>query len=178
MRGTRIIMAKVFLVVDIETNETVYRMMCGKLRQMYYDRDPKDHVGFVMANVVSLITITGLLLGIVEVFAPFLKSPYAFVAVGCMTGAHIIYVGICWLIEKCRDGNRKEARAKRVKVMSDIPWLDPYGLARDTADVPGKKTYYVVDSERNAVVDVIHLGKWGQKWLNRHATRQATKIGE
>lgn len=105
-------MAKVFLVVDIETNETVYRMMCGKLRQMYYDRDPKDHVGFVMANVVSLITITGLLLGIVEVFAPFLKSPYAFVAVGCMTGAHIIYVGICWLIEKCRDGNRKEARAK------------------------------------------------------------------
>ena len=57
-------------------------------------------------------------------------------------------------------------------------WLDPYGLARDTADIPGKKAYYIVDSERNAVVDVIHLGKWGQKWLNRHATQQATKIGE
>ena len=60
----------------------------------------------------------------------------------------------------------------------DIPWFDPYGLARDTADVSGKKTYYVVDSERNAVVDVIHLGKWGQKWLNHRAKRQAAKATE
>ena len=57
-------------------------------------------------------------------------------------------------------------------------WLDPYGFARDAADVPGKKTYYIVDSERNAVVDVIHLGRWGQKWLNRRAKRQASKSSE
>ena len=57
-------------------------------------------------------------------------------------------------------------------------WFDPYGLARDTADVPGKKTYYIVDSETNAIVDVKRFGKWGQKWLNLRAKRQAPKTSE
>ena len=91
-------------------------------------------------------------------------------------GPVLIYIG--WL---------KQYRAKKLGVSGDIscktkcnglPWFDPYGLARDAVDVPGKKTYFVVDSERNAVVDVIHLGKWGQKWLNHRAKRQAAEATE
>lgn len=52
-------------------------------------------------------------------------------------------------------------------------WKDPYGLAQsDSDDIPGKKTYYIVDSEKNAIVDVKRLGKWGQRYVEWRGKRQ------
>lgn len=56
------------------------------------------------------------------------------------------------------------------------PWLDPYGLAQAPAPEDGKKTYYLVDSERNAIVDVLRLGKRAEAQLLRRAARQSCKI--
>ena len=52
-------------------------------------------------------------------------------------------------------------------------WKDPYGLAQgEVNNTPGKKTYYIVDSEKNAIVDVKHLGKWGQRYVEWRGKRQ------
>lgn len=51
-------------------------------------------------------------------------------------------------------------------------WKDPYGFAQGNTDIPGKKTYFIVDSEKNAIVDVKRLGKWGQAYIEWRGKRQ------
>lgn len=74
------------------------------------------------------------------------------------------------------------SRAEKLGVSDDISnkakckggrWFNPYGLAQNYVDDGNstKKAYYIVDSETNAIVDIIRLGKWGQKWLKYRTAR-------
>ena len=50
-------------------------------------------------------------------------------------------------------------------LMKDISWVDPYGLALDGVDILGKMTCYIMDSEHNAVENVIRRGMWGTEMV-------------
>ena len=172
-------MGKEYWVVAADAGRILSRRKYSKLKQMFYSKKPEDRANFVMANIACFISTLGLILLMIGVFHPFTSSPIIYIIVGLMPGAHIIYASVATLIDGIR-GDKKVQMKQGIRTLLEyeIPWLDPYGLARDAVDVPGKKTYFVVDSERNAVVDVIHLGKWGQKWLNHRAKRQAAKATE
>ena len=165
---------KSYYIADSQTNAYVATKRVGIRGRVLYDHSKESRIGYKIQYLgISCLFIVAPLLFLTAWFVrPLLKY-----ALSVMTLAPILII-VGWLIlyraEKlgvCGDISNK-AKCK------DIPWFDPYGLARDTVDVPGKKAYYSVDSERNAVVDVIHLGKWGQKWLNHRAKRQAAETTE
>ena len=173
------LVGKEYWVVAPDADRILSRRKYSKLKQMFYSKKPEDRTNFVMANIACFISTLGLILLMIGVFRPFTSSPIIYIIVGLMPGAHIIYASVATLIDGIR-GDKKVQRKQgtRTLLAYEIPWLDPYGIARDAVDVPGKKTYFIVDAEKNAVVDVLRLGRWGQKRLNRHAKRQALKTDE
>ena len=170
-------MLKKYVIVDRATNKITVAKRVSVNGQMAYDSPPELRKGgrlVLLSMDCGVITIVSALIGY---FAASLRS----VMLPCAS----VFAFISLLLGCI--GTILERSAKKLGISGDIsskakckdiPWFDPYGLARDAVDVPGKKTYFVVDSERSAVVDVLHLGKWGQKWLNHLAKRQAAETTE
>ena len=167
-------MQKEYFVVDRKTNKIITTKQVGAAKQVLYENSPKLRKGNRLILASFACGVLMLLFAFIGYFFASLRS----------------VVWPCATVSACADfiltctGAILERNAKRLGVSGDIsnkakckgiPWFDPYGLARDAADVPGKKTYYIVDAERSAVVDVIRLGKWGQKRLERRAKRQAER---
>lgn len=75
------------------------------------------------------------------------------------------------LIDKLAGGDEDSIRPNK----HFGPWLDPYGLAQAPAPEDGKKTYYLVDGETNAIVDVLHLGKRAEARLLRRVAKSKEK---
>ena len=162
-------MKKTYLFVDGKSRAIVSKRRIGKRGQSYFNTQPNKRLKIIFGYLgVDCVTI-GFLMGCYEWLSGAEKlSPLMVIMSSMLLPCGFIAMLVNRFAVEEPVQNKRHYGA----------WPDPYGLARDTADIPGKKTYYIVDSERNAVVDVIHLGKWGQKWLNRHATRRVSKIGE
>ena len=175
-------MRKRFFVVDCKTNEIMASVKVGAGMQVVYDNplELRKSAGLIMIAIDCHIAT--LMLSLTGYFIrPLFRALMPLASAAAAFGLVLAYVG--WGLEKSAkksvEGNRNRDRhLYNGSTPSAGSWKDPYGLARDTADVPGKKTYYIVDSETNAIVDVKRLGKWGQKWLNLRAKRQAPKTSE
>ena len=164
---------KIYYIADSQTNTYVATKRVGIRGRVLYDHSKESRLGYRIQDLgISCFFVVAPLLFLIAWFA---RSLLAY-ALSIMVLAPILII-IGWLILY---------RAEQLGISGDItnkakckgiPWFDPYGLARDAADIPGKKTYYIVDSERNAVVDVLHLGKWGQAYLERRGKRQNGKGG-
>ena len=165
-------MKKTYCVVDGSNRATIAKWKIGRRGQVYFDERPEKRIKVI----IGYFGIDCTMVGFVLVCLGFLRATWQPAPITIVLSCMLFPCGcFCLLVDKLAGENGNGT--PRNKHFGS--WEDPHHLAQGkTTDVPGKKTYYVVDSERNAVVDVIHLGKWGQKWLNRHATRQATKIGE
>ena len=158
-------MRKKYYIADRETNQMIAAKMLHGSCAMY-DAAPELRKGYYTQDLGILSAIVSLPLW---ALARFTQALLGYALSLTIIGLILIYVG--WLMLY---------RAKKLGVSGDIsntekckgiPWLDPYGIARHAVDVPGKKTYFIVDAEKNAVVDVLRLGRWGQKRLNRRAKR-------
>ena len=175
-------MRKRFFVVDCKTKEIVTSVKLGAGIQVVYDDPPERRKGSGLFVIGIHCDIAMFVLAFTGYFIqPLFQVLMPLAGVAAAFGFVLTYVG--WWMERNDKKYSESNRNKKLRIYNGCtpsvdPWLDPYGIARDAVDVPGKKTYFIVDAEKNAVVDVLHLGRWGQKRLNRRAKRQALKTDE
>lgn len=169
-------MRKRFFIVDCITNEIVATVKIGAGEQVVYDDPPELRKG----TRLSMIGFDCFGMMLVLVFAGyFVRSLFhalmPLASVAAAFGLILSYLG--WWLErsakKSGEGNQNKKRHLYNGYTPSVgPWKDPYGLAQDNTDTPGKKAYYIVDSQTNAIVDVKRLGKWGQAYVKWRSKRQ------
>ena len=165
-------MKKAYCIVDKETNEILDTRYLGRLGRIYYEARPDTRKGFKIQYVGLLCMDIALALFMAGCFLRILIGYALFFAV-----LFIVLGVVGWIAIKSSEKAIGKTNPSKVKVGY---WSDPYGLARNYVDDgnDARKAYYIIDSETNAIVDIIRLGKWGQKWLHYRAERQTNKTTE
>lgn len=164
---------KEYHIVSKDNDKIIASRNIGKYGQSIYSRNPKERTSFILEGVVLAVGLLGILLSVVNVIPSLrLKIPPILALVLAASFVVIAYSAVLRDRFVTSTDNKKKRRLYNGYTPSVGSWRDPYGLARDTADVRGKKTYYIIDSETNAIVDVKRLGKWGQAYIEWRGKRQ------
>jgi len=170
-------MRKKYFVVDCKTDEIVTSIKIGAGGQAVYDDPPELRKGSRLLMIGLDCDIAMLVFALMGYFIrPLFHVLMPLASITAAFGFILTYVGL-WLersAKKSDEGNQNKKRHLYNGYTPSVgPWKDPYGLAQgDTNNIPGKKTYYIVDSETNAIVDVKRLGKWGQRYVEWRGRRQ------
>lgn len=178
--GGKTAMLKKFFVVDCETNEIVATVRIGATGRVVFDDPPELRKGSRLIIISFGCDIAMFVFALAGCFIrPLFRVMMLCVSIAAALGLVLLYLG--WWLEKSAKKSSVGSEKKKRHLYNGYtpsfgPWIDPYGLGRDYPDDDGKKTYYIVDSEKNAIVDVKRLGKRGQAYLAWRGKRKKKNI--
>lgn len=162
-------MKKDYFIIDSESGRICYRKSVAAFWD--YTEAPKMRKGGIMVRIGIDCVLGGLGIG-------FINSKFSFLQLPLLEG--IAWTLMCLALAlfifgavygKLASKDEKTTKCRRTIAGKARP--DPYHLVDEYPDGhPTKKTYYIVDSETNTIVDVKHLGKWGQAYLAWRGRRQ------
>ena len=165
-------MKKIYYIVSKDHNEIIASKNISIIGQLLYSRHPKERPSFIMYYAVLTIGLLGVLLSLIN-SAGFLRLKIPPILALWLAVAFFAIAYSAIIRDKVASG-RTDGVGKGKHVES--PWSDPYRLvSRYPDNDPSKKTYYIIDSEKNAIVDVKRLGKWGQAYITWRGKRQKQK---
>lgn len=163
-------MKKTYYIVDSEKNRICYEISISTFWDS--NESPEQRKGENLGSVGFFCGGCGLCVGFINSKTSFLHlHVLEVIAWGMIYFALVLFVAAAVYV-KMAEHNTREAKHKK----SGLPWSDPYQLvSRYPNNDPSKKIYYIIDNEKNAIVDVKRLGKWGQAYVEWRGKRQKQK---